>query len=111
VGLRALGRTFSELRALPDERIATVIDLIPCYDIERALAIRGERDGPRNCNDIFDIAALTGAIPYCDIVLADKFWAHICRVSGIATKYRTTILRSLKELDAELTARYALPPG
>jgi hypothetical protein len=111
VGLRALGRTFSELLALPNDRVAAVIDLIPCFDVERGLAIRGERDGPRNSNDIFDIAALTGAIPYCDIVLADNFWVHICRVSGIAAKYQTAILSSLEELEAELTGRYGLPEG
>ena len=111
VGLRALDRTSSELLALPHERVAAVIDLIPCFDVERGLTIRGERDGPRNINDIFDIAALTGAIPYCDIVLADNFWVHICRVSGIATKYQTAILSSLEELEAELTGRYALLQG
>ena len=49
--------------------------------------------------------------PYCDIVLADNFWVHICRASGIAAKYQTAILPSLKELEAELTGRYALSEG
>lgn len=109
VALDTIGREFSELLGLPDDRAAAVIDLIPCFDVERDLAIRAERDGTRNTNDIFDVAALTGAIPYCDIVLTDKFWVHICRVSGIAARYRTTVVSSLDELVAQLTGRYPRP--
>jgi hypothetical protein len=72
VGLHAIGRTFDDLRSLPDHLIAQIVDFIPSFEIERCLALRAEREGSPESNDVMDIAALTAAIPYCDIVVTEN---------------------------------------
>src|ERR1700748_2774883 len=35
--LWTMGKSFADFRALPDEKIASIIDLVPCWDVERWL--------------------------------------------------------------------------
>lgn len=100
VALRSLGKTFDDLRALHDEQIAKIFDNVPTLDIERWLAIEIEQQSSRELqgNDVYDIAALSAAIPYCDVVVSEKLWGHTCRVCGLDSKYKTKIFKSLSEL-------------
>jgi hypothetical protein len=109
VALTSLGRTVQDLRALPDDQIAGLLNKMPCLDIERRLAVQVEQQSSRELqgNDIYDIAWLSAAIPYCDIVVTEKLWVHSCRVCGIDNMYRTQILRSLTELIESLQLRTA----
>jgi hypothetical protein len=49
-------------------------------------------------NDLYDIAALSIAIPYCDIVVAEKMFTRIARQARLDTLYHTVILSSVEEL-------------
>lgn len=111
VGLHAIGRTHDDLRTLPDDRIAQIVDFTPSFEIERCLALRAEREGSPESNDVMDIAALTAAIPYCDIVVTEKFWVHLARTTGIAAKFNTVMLSSLQELNAQLIERFGGVPS
>jgi pectin methylesterase-like acyl-CoA thioesterase len=53
-------------------------------------------------NDMFDIDALTVAVPYCDIVGADNAQAHALTVTRLADRMGTVIMRSVTELPAYL---------
>lgn len=49
-------------------------------------------------NDIFDIDALTVAVPYCDIAGTDNAQAHALTVTRLGDRMGTVIMRSVTEL-------------
>ncbi len=54
---------------------------------------------PVQTNDIGDINHLAGAIPYCDIVVAEKMFSNLAIQKKLDEKYGCVLLSSLKELD------------
>lgn len=50
-------------------------------------------------NDLSDIAFLSIAVPYCDIVVVENYWGNILNSSGLANKHKCTVLTSVNELD------------
>jgi hypothetical protein len=98
--LRNMGKSFADLRALPDEKIASLIDLVPCWDVERCLAVQVEQQWDRELdgNDTYDIAGLTAGIPYCDVMVTERLWAHLCKACGIAAKYNSRVISSVFEI-------------
>jgi hypothetical protein len=53
-------------------------------------------------NDTNDIAFLSIAVPYCDIVVCEKYWAHLLNSSGLAFKYNCIVLDSLNDLKTHI---------
>jgi len=53
-------------------------------------------------NDIFDIDAMSAAVPYCDIVVTDANRWHDLRQAKLDVRMGTVILRSLSELPRHL---------
>ncbi len=51
-------------------------------------------------NDVFDIAALTVALPYCDVVCTDKGMRHHIDKTGIAQRLQTSVIDNLHDLPA-----------
>lgn len=49
-------------------------------------------------NDAYDMAHLSGAIPYCDVVVTEKMFAHISRKKKLDEMYNCKILDDLKSL-------------
>ena len=49
-------------------------------------------------NDSSDIAFLSVAIPYCDVVVTEKFWTHLLVSNRFDKKYNTTVLSDVNEL-------------
>jgi hypothetical protein len=98
--LRRMGKSFQDLRALPDEKIVSLFDLVPCWDVERRLSVQVEQQWDRELegNDVYDIAALTAAIPYCDVVVTEKLWTHLCNACGVATVYNSQVISSIFEI-------------
>ena len=47
---------------------------------------------------MFDIDALTVAVPYCDVVGTDNAQAHALTVTRLADRMGTVIMRSVTEL-------------
>ncbi len=95
-----MGKTFADLRALPDEKIASLIDLVPCWDVERCLSVEVEQQWSRELqgNDVYDISAMTAAIPYCDMVVTEKLWAHLSNRCGVAARYNARVVHSLMDV-------------
>jgi hypothetical protein len=98
--LRKIGKSSADLLALPDEKISSLIDLVPCWDIERCLAVQVEQQWARELdgNDTYDIAGLTAGIPYCDVVVTERLWTHVCNSCGIAAKYNSRVVSSVFEI-------------
>ena len=55
-------------------------------------------------NDMYDMAHLSVAVPYCDIVVCDKKMKSALRQSKLAQKYQTTVFSSLSEAVDHLEA-------
>jgi hypothetical protein len=49
-------------------------------------------------NDTNDMSFLSIAVPYCDIVVTEKYWAHHLTSNGYDKKYNTQIITDLTEL-------------
>lgn len=62
---------------------------------ERALRNRSAR---WKQHDRADMLAAAAAIPYCDVVVLDKYWAHIANSSGVAANNGCLVTRDLAVL-------------
>jgi hypothetical protein len=51
-------------------------------------------------NDFWDIAALSIAVPYCDVVVTEREWANILNQKKIGDMYNTKIIHSIDDLSA-----------
>jgi hypothetical protein len=73
---------------------------MPTMDIYINLHVLRDSDKgkPIHRNDTNDIAYLSIAVPYCDIVVTENYWAHQLVSNGYDRKYNTTILTDLTEL-------------
>jgi hypothetical protein len=49
-------------------------------------------------NDVRDLAQLAVAIPYCDVVVVEKFWKRGISETGVGRKYGTQVFSDLSEL-------------
>jgi hypothetical protein len=93
--------------ALPEHNPAaarTLTRSMPGTDVAAVLKTNRHRDATRawTSNDMFDIDALTVAVPYCDVVGTDNDQAHALIITGLATRMGTTIMRSVAELPDHL---------
>jgi hypothetical protein len=57
-----------------------------------------ERDPGLDENDIYDIDALEAAVPYCDVVVTEKYACEIINRSGLADCFSTKVVRRLDDL-------------
>ncbi len=76
-------------------------DSLPTFDVAVTLKHSLHHDKRHwKVNDIFDIAALTVALPYCDIVCTDKGMRHHIDKTGIAQRLQTSVIDNLHDLPA-----------
>jgi hypothetical protein len=94
--LRQVSRT--EIWSL---RAMQLIDHVPLLDAERDLVLGRDFNLSRKpaLNDMLDIAALSMAIIYCDVVITERFWVEIAERSGLSRRYNTIMLSDVAELD------------
>ena len=77
---------------------------VPTLDVETELAVARNEDWNKgiHTNDSDDIAFLSVAIPYCDIVVTEKYWRHRVKTAKLNKKYETIILDDLLDLERYL---------
>ena len=74
-------------------------DSLPTFDVAVTLKHSLHHDKRRwKINDVFDIAALTVALPYCDVVCTDKGMRHHIDKTGIADRLATVVIDDLRKL-------------
>ena len=99
-GIDSLGKIFRES---PDPcRVA--FDSMPSFDVAVSLKTSYHRNAnhPWKHNDIYDINALAGTVPYCDIVLTDKAaMSHVMK-TGLPERLNTVMLARLAGLPEHL---------
>ena len=50
-------------------------------------------------NDYKDIAFLATAVPYCDVVITEKFWAHLITKNKLDIQFNTVVTSDLNYLE------------
>jgi hypothetical protein len=53
-------------------------------------------------NDLHDVAALSVALVYCDVVITERHWVHIIKQAGLDKVYGTVMLSNLNDLSTLL---------
>jgi hypothetical protein len=80
------------------------VDSMPSADVCVSLIEAAHRN-PQTAwqsNDIFDIDALSVAVPYCDLVVTERHAGHALRVAGAPDRLGTTVMVTLAELAAAI---------
>jgi hypothetical protein len=109
LALRAL--TLEHLGSNPETAMAFVRSM-PSTEVSIEIKTAWHRNGGKRWtpNDIYDIDALSLAIPYCDIVVTEKACHHLLNAARLGERMRTVILRRLDDLPAAID-RWIPPAG
>ncbi|MFJ4694026.1 hypothetical protein [Streptomyces sp. NPDC088766] len=97
------GRTLAEV-VTGRESIRAFTDCMPSADIHAALteATHRNREKSWEPNDIFDIDALSVAVPYCDIVVTERYASHVLHAAHLPQWMKTEVVPRLKDLTERL---------
>jgi hypothetical protein len=106
--LGTIGRTVAEFKAEMGDgkKLTQFIASVPNFDVFITLRIERERDKERKVenNDIRDIDWLSVAVPYCNVVVSERYWGGKITAAGLASKYDTVLLTNLPNLPVQLSA-------
>ena len=98
------GKTIDDFLDIGKSRLMSFFGMIPTLDVEIELAT--ERDDFWNRqidpNDMADIGFLSVAIPYCDIVVTERFWCDLAKRKKLDQKYNTILLNDVLQLEQYL---------
>ncbi|MFC8935686.1 hypothetical protein ACFT1A_26705 [Rhodococcus sp. NPDC057135] len=93
-------RTFGDGDPSSRQAIVKFIDAVPsvrvAVDLKAHLFRNPQKVWTRNA--VRDIDALSAAVPYCDVVVADREMTDLLARSGTASAMGTTVLRKISEL-------------
>ncbi len=70
--------------------------------IELKTAWHRNRDKEWTANDIYDIDAMSIAVPYCDVVVTEKACHHVLNAARLGERMHTALLRDLRDLPGTL---------
>lgn len=104
VGLQRYGIDISDFFANGKEWLTAFLDDIPGAAITMTLTEKGLRNADKvwKGNDLPDADAMSAAIPYCDVVLTDKYAAAQLARSHAVTRLGTLVLARLRDLSERL---------
>jgi hypothetical protein len=98
--LRSLGKTLDDFSLLGQQGLEDFWARVPSLDTDCQLTLYRDRQWPRPVqpNDIPDLGHLALAIPYCNVIVVERFWARAIQETGLAEKYGTVICADLGDL-------------
>lgn len=78
----------------PPEAMRAFVDGLPSVDTLVTLRECKHRDLTHEWHqhDQSDLLSLAVAVPYADVVVTERRWAHLCRMSGLSAKYGTQVV-------------------
>jgi hypothetical protein len=88
------------------ENLKTFTDDVPGIDVMATLMLKRDLNPEHRThqNDGKDFSFLKVAIPYANIVVAEKSWSHFAVASGLTRRYGTIVEADAKKLPAILRA-------
>ena len=76
---------------------------VPIFHVERELAVRIEdQKRPISENDLRDMSAFAAALPFADIVVAEKPFVNLARQARLEERYDTRLLTSIFDLSTSM---------
>ena len=77
---------------------------IPSYDVLLSLMLARDEETPRDIdrNDMLDMAFLATAIPYCDVVVTERYFGNLALRLKLHEKYECAILTDVSTLHTQL---------
>ncbi len=99
--LKMYGKTLDDFLGLGQESLMAFFENVSTLNVEIELAIERNENWDKKVheNDKMDSAFLSVAIPYCDIVVTERFWKFSAQKRGLDKKYDTVIINDLNELE------------
>ncbi len=103
--LTDIGKSFENFGNLGPEKLTDFYSIVPTLDVDLQLITYRDKQWSRKIqpNDLQDIGYLVTTVPYCDVVVVEKFWADLLRRTGLDKKYNTTVVSDLSELGEVLS--------
>lgn len=100
LSLGAIGRTLDEFLDLGLGGLMDFWSNVPSLDVDCELTLYRDRQWSKSVdpNDVRDIGFLALAVPYCDVVVTERFWARAAEETGLAKKYGTAVYTDLSEV-------------
>ena len=111
--------TFNHVLAAHDLQLSDVVsgpedirrftDCMPSADAWITLHTAAHRNATTRWtpNDIFDIDALSFAVPYCDVVLTERHACHVLHAAKLPARMGTVVVATAEELVAALAPHNA----
>lgn len=77
-----------------------IIDQIPSRWVEMKLRSQRQANAQKNWegNDLNDVAALSIAVPYCDVVVTEKSWSSLVNAARAGKRFGTLVTRDLEDV-------------
>ena len=99
-GLQAVGRSFSDFKALGLDRLVDFWSRVPSLDVDCELTLYRDRQWSRqvDANDVTDIGHMALAIPYCNAAVVERFWYRAIEETGLQKRYRTATYTDISDL-------------
>lgn len=104
--LREFGLSLDDRERIGPDRCVRLLENIPFLDVEIGLHTeRNEhRDRRIEPNDELDISFLSSAVPYCQVVVTEKFWTSLVKRLKLDTKYGSNVYSDLRDIVPHLQA-------
>ena len=85
---------------------------VPSFDVLLELILARDEEAQRQIhrNDLRDMGFLATAIPYCDVVVVERYFGFLAKRLGLDQKYGCTILTNVAELPSFLPKPTPVPP-
>lgn len=101
--LAARGLQLEEVWSDP-ESARRLVDSMPSADVCVSLITSAHCNPQTNwmANDVFDIDALSVAVPYCDVVVTERHARHTLQLSGAPARSGTVVMANLADLEAAI---------
>jgi hypothetical protein len=98
--LADFGKTFDQFLELGKKSLISFWKNVPIINTEVELATERSENLDReiSTHDIFDITSLSVAIPYCDVVVTEKYFTDLAIRKNLDKKYGTIILTNINGL-------------
>lgn len=105
---RGLGLPWGDVRDIGSQLVRKLVVDIPLFDVERELVVRLEdQKRPIHENDLRDLSAFTTALPFADVMIAEKPFVNLARQARLDVRYGTTMLTSVFEFTIGMLDRPA----
>lgn len=98
--LNSHGKSWDDFFDLLGRRITTFFEGISCLNVETILSCERDQDRqkPIAPNDMIDVATLSVAVPHCDFIVTERYWANAIKKHKLDEEYGVAVFSDLRDL-------------